>query len=136
MTTSSRQRNAWFNGNLNGNSVNIHMDALASCSHDHINDRISYTFVTALSLAQSQHRPGSEGSTYIQRQGFATILHLVAIDSDERLTILEQTLLETDENKLHARPGVLADVVGDARDVGVVKRGVDLVKHEERRWLV
>lgn len=74
--------------------------------------------------------------THIKRQRFAAVLDLVPVDTDQSLTVLEQSGLQTNHDELHARCGVVMDIVGNAGDVGVVQGCVNLVQHEEWRWLV
>lgn len=76
------------------------------------------------------------GKHYIQRQRTTTIRRLIAINPHERLTPLKQPGLQTDHDKLHARPRVVTDVSRDLGDVGVVEGGVDFVKDEEGGGLV
>lgn len=49
---------------------------------------------------------------------------------------MEQARLQANDDKLHARAGVVADIRGDFGDVGVVEGGVDFVQDEEGRGLV
>lgn len=70
-------------------------------------------------------------ATHVERQGLAAVLHLVTVDADKSLAVLEKTTLQTDDNELHARGGVVMDVVGDTGHVGVIKGSVDFVEYEE-----
>lgn len=74
--------------------------------------------------------------THIKCQRITTVLILVAIDTNQRLTVLEQSCLQTDHDELHTRGSMVVDVVGNPGHVGVVKCCVNLIKHEERRRLV
>lgn len=77
-----------------------------------------------------------KGETHIQSQGLTAISPLVAINPNQGLATLEQAGLQTDDDKLHARAGMFANIIGDFGDIGVVERGVDFVEHEEGRRLV
>lgn len=76
------------------------------------------------------------GDTHIQRKSLATISSLVPINSNQRLTKLKQSSLQTDNYKLHTRSSMVADIIGNSRDVGIIERRVYLVENEEWRWLV
>lgn len=74
--------------------------------------------------------------THIQSQRLATIRPLIPINPHQSLAALEQPRLQTNDNELHARAGMFANIAGDFGHIGVVERSVDLVEHEEGRRLV
>jgi len=74
--------------------------------------------------------------THVESQRLAAVLHLITVDADKRLTVLEETSLQTDNDELHARSGVVVNVVGDASHVRVIEGSINLVEHEEGRRLV
>lgn len=74
--------------------------------------------------------------THIESQRLAAILYLITVDANKSLTVLEETGLQTDDNELHAGGGVVVNVVGDTGHVGIVESSINLVEHEEGRWLV
>lgn len=67
----------------------------------------------------------------IQRQSPRRINALIPHDTHQRLTILKQTGLETDDHKLHARARMIPHIRRQTRGVRIVERGVDLVEDEE-----
>ena len=73
----------------------------------------------------------TKGKTHIERQSATTIDTLIPHDTDQRLTVLEESGLERDDDKLHAGTCVFADVAGETRGVCVVERGVDFVEDEK-----
>lgn len=85
---------------------------------------------------KKQEKKEKKESAHIQSQRLAAICPLIPINPDQSLAALKQTGLQTNNNKLHTGAGMLANVIGDFGDVGVVERGVDFVEHEEGRGLV
>lgn len=75
-------------------------------------------------------------ATYIKRQRLAAIRPLIPINPHQRLAALKQSRLQTDDDELHPRRSMLANVIRDLRHIGIIQRSIDLIKHEERRWLV
>ena len=66
-------------------------------------------------------------ATYIKRQSPRAIHALISHNTHQRLTVLEKTGLERDDDELHAWSGVFADVLRQLCCVRVVERGVDFV---------
>lgn len=89
-----------------------------------------------VSMGQCTGRVYARKETHIKCQRFTAVLNLVPVDADEGLAVLEQTCLQTDHDKLHARRSVVVDIVRNAGNVGVIEGCVDLVEHEEGRRLV
>lgn len=74
--------------------------------------------------------------TYIKRQALAGIFRLVPVNSDQGFAILEQRRLQTDDDELHAGTSVIADVVCNPCNIGVVKGRIYFIQNEEWRRLV
>jgi hypothetical protein len=77
-----------------------------------------------------------KGGGYIQGQTFRTIFLLVTINPNQRLTLHKKTALQTNDNKLEPRPGIIPDILGHLGDVGVVERGINLIENEEGGGMV
>ena len=70
--------------------------------------------------------------TYIHSQCFTAVRRLIAVDAHQGFAVLEKTSLQTDDDELHPRGSMVADIVGNPRDVGIVESGINLVEDEER----
>lgn len=77
-----------------------------------------------------------KGETYIQRQRPRAIHVLVPVHAHQTLAVLKQPRLETNDDKLHAGTGMLADILLDLLHIRIIQRGIDLVQHEKRTRLV
>lgn len=84
---------------------------------------------------QKVHDAGGK-KTYIQRQGLARIIHLIPINSHQCFTLLEQTSLQTDDNKLEPRARVFSDIIGNLLYICIIQRGIHFIQNKEWRSLV
>jgi hypothetical protein len=89
---------------------------------------ITYTLVLFSSYPESK--------TYIKCQSLTTISFLISENTYQTLATLEKARLQTDDNKLHSRTGMLPDVVLNLLNIGIVKRSINLVQNEERTGLI
>lgn len=78
-----------------------------------------------------RERRAIKAETHIKRQRITAVLALVSVDTDQSLTVLEQTRLQTYHDELHTRGGMVVNVVCNSGNVGVVEGCVNFVKHEE-----
>ena len=97
---------------------------------------ILFIHIFATEHAVSTASRGLEGITYIQSQSLGAVRLLISEHTDQTLTALEQTSLQTDDDELHPRTSMFADVVLDLLHVGVIERGVNLIKHEKGARMV
>lgn len=100
---------------------------------------------TAHGSWQGSGQPGVRVSTgaeagEVEGVGGGAAVVNVARHAHQRVGLAVEVVLEGNHDGLEAlvggRASLGADVVGDARHVGGIQRRVDLVQHEEGRWLV
>lgn len=61
---------------------------------------------------------------------------LIPENSHQRLRMLEQPSLQTDDNKLESRTRLATDIIADLLDVIIVESSIDFVEDEEGRGLI
>jgi hypothetical protein len=92
--------------------------------------------ISATTLVRTIPKPQKKDKTYIKRQRLTRISALVPHDTHQRLASFEEARLKTDDDKLHARAGISADIADELGDICIVEGGIHFVEHEKWRWLV
>lgn len=73
---------------------------------------------------------------YIQSKCSGAVDFLVTVNTNQALTVLKQAGLQADDNELHTGTGMLPNILLYFVDIGIIERGVNLIKNKERARLV